>query len=198
VTVSVQRPSGPYWLFSSLGSYCLLQSFGTVTAGAFGDSCVAGGSQRIAEAVGVCLTSDCLITHPALARGCLGGCDHQTPLGCLVHGTAISPSICCGNPKGLLLSPPWRKKQYSWGGNSRKLHRGGERYSGLSQVAGEGQHTSALLSPRWPLSLSACRRVLQVGVLRRGAVPANAACVPPPAPAPCASSRVWVVCCPGR
>ena len=49
VTVGVQRLSRPHRLFSSLGSYCLLQGFGTVADGACSDSCVAGGysgSQR--------------------------------------------------------------------------------------------------------------------------------------------------------
>lgn len=73
MTMSIQRLSGPYWLFSSLGIYCLLQTFGTITDGACSDSFVAGGLQLVAEVVSVSLMSDCLVTYPYLFRGWLGG-----------------------------------------------------------------------------------------------------------------------------
>lgn len=41
--------TGPHWLFSSPGIYCLLQTLGAVTDGACSGSCVAGALGLITE-----------------------------------------------------------------------------------------------------------------------------------------------------
>lgn len=80
---------------------------------------------------------------------------------------------------------------------SGKLNRGGEcYYSGLSVLTQVCQCCSAPEMAAFAFWDSA----VHVCALQRGAVPADAACVPPskPAPAPLASSRVLVIYCLGR
>lgn len=79
-TVNVQRLPGPYRLFSFPGTRCLLQTFGTVTAGACGASCGAGACSFVPEVVCVSLLPGCSAVYLYLFGGWLGSCAHPAPL----------------------------------------------------------------------------------------------------------------------